>query len=510
MTSRYNLRSKKPATSTPPPEKFDRESYSKLLDEIFPSQYRRNMKSGLDEVQEESEHDSDYTTESDDSEEESEEDGYETDEDENGMNFVLQFGKKKEKESKTWIQYQKSVAGKAKSERQFFLKLDQTKQNDLVRRVEALDSSDATPPRISLLESDLPPHVKALALQKMAAMKSESSEAHKWRIWVNGFMSIPFNKYCTLPVKLADGVEACHAFMLGAKTILDECTYGMADAKMQLLQFVGQVIANPNACGSAVGIHGPMGTGKTTLVTKGLSRILQRPFVMIALGGASDGSVLEGNLVTYEGSVWGKIVNSLMQCKYMNPIFYFDELDKVSETPKGEEIIGILTHLTDLSQNDKFQDKYFSELEFDLSKALFVFSYNDESKVNSILKDRMYGICTEGYSTAEKLVIAKDHLIKNIRTNVNFEEDQVVFQDDALLAIIGQFCSKEKGVRTLKRCIETVFTKLNLLRLMKPGENIFSAELPLKAVFPFTVTAETVRILLKTPKVDECNHMMYG
>lgn len=512
MTSRYNLRSKKPATSTPPPEKFDRESYSKLLDELFPSQYRRNMKADKEPVEEESDHDSDYTTESDTEDDSDEEESEEDDEseDEKGMNFVLQFGKKKEKESKTWLQYQKSVAGKSKSERQFFLKLDQTKQNELVRRVEALDSSDATPPRISLLESDLPPHVKALALQKMAAMKSESSEAHKWRIWVNGFMSIPFNKYCTLPVQLSDGVDACHAFMLGAKTILDGCTYGMADAKMQLLQFVGQVIANPNACGSAVGIHGPMGTGKTTLVTKGLSKILQRPFVMIALGGASDGSVLEGNLVTYEGSVWGRIVNSLMQCKCMNPIFYFDELDKVSETPKGEEIIGILTHLTDLSQNDKFQDKYFSELEFDLSKALFVFSYNDETKVNPILRDRMYTICTEGYSTAEKLVIAKEHLIKNIRTNVNFEEGQVVFQDDALLAIIGQFCSKEKGVRTLKRCIETVFTKLNLLRLMKPGENIFQAELPLKAEFPFTVTVETVRALLKSPQMDECALMMYG
>ena len=522
MTSRYNLRSKasKVKGNSPPSsqEKFDKDSYQKLLDEIFPSQYRRNMRAARDDQEteaheesegdSESEHDSDYTTESSSEEETEEEDEYETDDD--NMNFVLQFGKKKQKESKIWLKYQQSVSGKAKSERQFFLKLDEGKQNELVRRVEELGESDATPPRISVLESELPQHVKALALQKMAAMKSESSEAPKWRIWVNGFMSIPFNKYCTLPVTLADGVEACHDFMLGAKTILDECTYGMADAKMQLLQFVGQVIANPKSSGSAVGIHGPMGTGKTTLVTKGLSKILNRPFVMIALGGANDGSVLEGNLVTYEGSVWGKIVNTLMQCKCMNPIFYFDELDKVSDTPKGEEIIGILTHLTDLSQNDKFQDKYFSELEFDLSKALFVFSYNDETKVNAILRDRMYTISTAGYSNAEKLVIAKEHLIKNVRANVNFEEGQVVFQDEALLAVINQFCGKEKGVRTLKRCIETIFTKLNLLRLMKPGENIFQTELPLKAEFPFTVTAENIRVLLKSPPIDECARMMYG
>ena len=82
----------------------------------------------------------------------------------------------------------------------------------------------------------------------------------------------------------------------------------------------------------------------------------------------------------------------------MNPVIYFDELDKVSDTPKGEEIIGILTHLTDTSQNSKFHDKYFSEIDFDLSKCLFIFSYNDERKVNPILRDRMYRINTSGYN----------------------------------------------------------------------------------------------------------------
>ena len=81
----------------------------------------------------------------------------------------------------------------------------------------------------------------------------------------------------------------------------------------------------------------------------------------------------------------------------MNPVIYFDELDKISETPKGEEIAGILTHLTDTSQNSQFHDKYFAEINFDLSKCLFIFSYNDESKVNPILKDRMYRIQTKGY-----------------------------------------------------------------------------------------------------------------
>ena len=84
----------------------------------------------------------------------------------------------------------------------------------------------------------------------------------------------------------------------------------------------------------------------------------------------------------------------------MNPVIYFEELETISETPKGDEIIGILTHLTDTSQNSNFRDKYFSEVDLDLSKCLFIFSYNDESLVNPILKDRMYRIQTKGYDGA--------------------------------------------------------------------------------------------------------------
>jgi ATP-dependent Lon protease len=90
----------------------------------------------------------------------------------------------------------------------------------------------------------------------------------------------------------------------------------------------------------------------------------------------------------------------------MNPVIYFDELDKISDTPKGEEIAGILTHLTDTSQNSQYHDKYFAEVDFDLSKCLFIFSYNDESKVNPILRDRMYRIHTKGYDKKQKTIIS--------------------------------------------------------------------------------------------------------
>jgi len=242
-----------------------------------------------------------------------------------------------------------------------------------------------------------------------------------------------------------------------------------------------------------------MGTGKTSVVKEGISKILGREFAFIALGGAGDSSFLEGHSYTYEGSSWGRIVQILIDSKCMNPIIYFDELDKISDTPRGEEIIGILTHLTDTSQNSQYHDKYFSEIDFDLSKCLFIFSYNDESKVNPILRDRMYRIQTKGYETKEKVVIARDYLLPKIREQVNFTKEEVIIPDETIQYIItnGTLTKEEAGVRNLKRCLEIIHTKLNLFRLVKPESELFGKDMTMKVTFPFTVTTKDVDILIK-------------
>ena len=238
-------------------------------------------------------------------------------------------------------------------------------------------------------------------------------------------------------------------------------------------------------------------THNTSLVKEGISKILNREFAFIPLGGATDSSYLEGHSYTYEGSTWGKIVDILIRSKSMNPVIYFDELDKISETPKGEEIIGILTHLTDTTQNSQFHDKYFAEIDFDLSKCLFIFSYNDPLKVNPILLDRMYKIKTTGYQVKDKIVIAKQYLIPKIRYEVNFKEGDITIPDATLNYIIDNYTEKEDGVRNLKRCIEIIYKKLNLYRLVKPGTTLFEKDNILVVEFPFTVTNDIVNNLIK-------------
>jgi ATP-dependent Lon protease len=433
----------------------------------------------------------------------------------NLVKIANQRKRPKSKQDKLEIKKQQKINNNVKEFRKLLLEKDNLNdlkyfktelttdnQETMIKEMKILNniSTIDKPYRIILLESGIPSNFKISALKKISMMENMDpsvGEYFKLKNWIDTFMRIPFNKFNNLPFNISDGLDKCNEYMEQSITTLDKAVYGLNDAKMQIMQLIGQWIVNPSAVGSAIAIKGPMGTGKTTLVKEGISKILNRPFALIALGGATDSSVLEGHGYTYEGSMWGKIVDILIQTQCSNPIIYFDELDKVSDTPRGEEIIGILTHLIDSTQNNCFHDKYFSEIDFDLSKALFIFSYNDESKVNSILLDRMYKITTKGYDLKDKKIIANDYLIPSISKQVNFESDNIVISDEALHHIIEKYTIKEDGVRNLKRCLEIIHTKLNLFRLMKPDSVLFKDDKSLKVEFPFTVTPEIIDKLIK-------------
>ena len=414
----------------------------------------------------------------------------------------LQKKEKKQKDKNLRI-FRKIIKDKnTMNDFSFYEKLETENQKKIIKELREINKITRIekPYRMTLLESDIPVQFKSAAMKKINSlryMEPGSGEFYKIKNWVDTFMRIPFSKHEGLPISIEDGVDKCHDFMESAQNTLDQAVYGLNDAKMQIMQMLGQLLTNPKAIGTAIAIHGPPGTGKTSLVKEGISKILNRPFAFIALGGATDSSFLEGHGYTYEGSTWGKIVQILIDSKCMNPVIYFDELDKISDTPRGEEIAGILTHLTDTSQNSQFHDKYFAEINFDLSKCLFIFSYNDESKVNAILKDRMYRIKTKGYSGKEKTVIANNYLLPKIHEQVKFNKDEIIIPDDVIAHIVDNHCNKEDGVRNLKRCLEIIYTKLNLYRLMKPGSNLFEGEMSLKVEFPYKVTKEIVDKLIK-------------
>ena len=246
---------------------------------------------------------------------------------------------------------------------------------------------------------------------------------------------------------------------------LDNSIYSHKHAKNQIMKIFGQWI-NGEQTGYCFGFEGSPGIGKTSLAKKGLTNCLinengeSRPFAFIALGGSANGSTLEGHSFTYVNSTWGRVVDILMETKCMNPIIYIDELDKVSKTEHGKEIIGILTHLIDPTQNSGFQDKYFSGIDIDLSKALFIFSYNDPEQIDRILLDRIHRIKFENLTTDEKIVIVNKYILPELNTKMGFEN--IVSMDNDIIKYIIEYYTKEPGVRKLKEILFDLYGEINL------------------------------------------------
>ena len=254
-------------------------------------------------------------------------------------------------------------------------------------------------------------------------------------------------------------------YTFNIKNTLDDAVYGHDNAKKQIERIIGQWI-NGEQDGYCFGFEGPPGVGKTSLAKRGLSNCLKdddgisRPFAMIQMGGDSNGSSLHGHNYTYVGSTWGNIVQIIIDKKCMNPIIFIDEVDKISKTEHGKEIIGILTHLLDPAQNDCFQDKYFSGIDLNLSKALFILSYNDADAIDSILLDRIHRIKFDSLSVEDKLVVSKNHILPDIFKKMGLE-DVIEFSDKVLKYIIENYTC-ESGARKLKEVLFEIIAEINL------------------------------------------------
>ena len=265
--------------------------------------------------------------------------------------------------------------------------------------------------------------------------------------------------------KINTNMKEITDYMSEVKTTLDKAVYGHDKAKKQIERIIGQWI-NGEQDGYCFGFEGPPGVGKTSLAKRGLSDCLKddkgvsRPFAMIQMGGDSNGSTLHGHNYTYVGSTWGSIVQILIDKKCMNPIIFIDEVDKISRTENGKEIVGILTHLLDPTQNDCFQDKYFTGIDLDLSKALFILSYNDVSAIDKILLDRVHRIKFESLSLEDKLVISKTHILPEVYKKMGLD-DMINFDDEVLKFIIDEYTC-ESGVRKLKEILFEIVGEINL------------------------------------------------
>ena len=358
-----------------------------------------------------------------------------------------------------------------------------------------------------ILTMDLPVETQSMVMSKYNSLQNldpGSSEYFKLRNWLEKLTSMPIGIYKEIPVNLSNGTDSCRAFMEKACKCLDDAIYGQDEAKLQILQFIGTKIANPSGRGLSLLLSGPPGIGKTSLIKQGVAKALEWPFQFISLGGDSDASTYTGHQLVYESSHCGKIVNSLCSAKSMSMVLLFDELDKISTTPKGEEVQNLLVHLTDPVQNGEFEDKYLAGINIDLSRVMFTFSANDLNKIDRVLLDRMIVVQLQGYSQKEKVAIAENYLLPAALKDVGLTE-KVAISKDILEYILREYASEEAGVRELKRCMEQITQKVNMLRMFNSKELPFYIK---EFSLPFVVKKEHIDLFLKKKNVVDVSALM--
>jgi ATP-dependent Lon protease len=321
--------------------------------------------------------------------------------------------------------------------------------------------------------------------------------------WINPNKESYYNKNIDDVLHIQNEIKNVEVDIENVIKILDDSIHGHDYAKNQIVKIIGQWI-NGEQTGYCFGFEGSPGVGKTSVAKKGLANCLKdesgnsRPFTFIALGGSCNGSTLEGHGYTYVNSTWGRIVDILMESKCMNPIIYIDELDKVSKTENGKEIIGIFTHLIDQTQNDAFQDKYFSGIDIDLSKALFIFSYNDPEQIDKILLDRIHRVKFDNLSIDDKMVIVRKYILPEINKKMGFEN--IVEISDEMIEYIIDSYTIEPGVRKLKEILFDLYGEINLHILRSNiAEDFENIDLPIK------ITKENIenKYLTKYNKIQE-------
>lgn len=370
---------------------------------------------------------------------------------------------------KDHAKYYNALAPERKSE---IAKLERELEKDI-----KTDGS-LVPNRFRLLESGVTRDVKLTVMARTESLfrrDAHPSEKAKMSKWLDAFLRIPFGVRKPIPVDHMSDRKKIQKFVQTTKDKLDSNIHGHTQAKDQIIRTLAKWISNPSSRGNVIGLQGPMGCGKTTLVKNCIAEALGLPLAMVPLGGVTDSSVFTGHLYTYEGSTYGSIVNCLMSTKCMNPVILFDELDKVGgDSHRGQEVYNTLIHLTDPVQNERFIDHYFADIPIDMSKALMVFTFNHMENINPILRDRMSIIKTPGYNLTDKKAIAQTHLLPKILKQYGLQDSGITITEEAIFEITARV-DQESGVRNLERAIDTIVGNINLQQMMNnepPPEKI--------------------------------------
>lgn len=309
------------------------------------------------------------------------------------------------------------------------------------------DKKEITSYKNKITKAKLPKVVKEKALYELDRLKntgSFSAEGGVIRTYLDNILELPWSS------ESKDNMD-----IVKAREVLEKEHYGLSDVKQRIIEYLAVKSKSKSIKGPILCLVGPPGVGKTS-VARSIAHALNRNFVRMSLGGVRDEAEIRGHRKTYVGAIPGRIIYGMKQAKTRNPLFLLDEIDKMSSDFRGNPGDALLEVL-DSEQNSTFRDHYL-ELDFDLSKVLFVTTANSLETIPRPLLDRMEVIELSGYTSEEKFHIAKRHLIPKQLKEHSIEDDAITISDATLYSIIDNY-TRESGVRSLERKIAAVIRK---------------------------------------------------
>jgi len=282
-------------------------------------------------------------------------------------------------------------------------------------------------------------------LKKLKMMSPMSAEATVVRNYIDWIISLPWNDFTDDKLDINE-----------AERVLEDDHYGLEKVKERILEYLAVQSLVGKIKGPILCLVGPPGVGKTSL-GRSIARATGRKFVRVSLGGVRDEAEIRGHRRTYIGALPGKIVQSMKKAGSSNPVFLMDEIDKMSTDFRGDPSSALLEVL-DPEQNTSFNDHYL-DLDYDLSKVMFITTANTLDRIPRPLQDRMEIIRIAGYTELEKLSIAKKYLLDKQKEANGLTADNLVFTDNAILGVVRHY-TKEAGVRSLEREIAAICRKV--------------------------------------------------
>ncbi len=336
-----------------------------------------------------------------------------------------------------------------------------------IKNLQAEMGNEQTPEKSDLQEKAMTKKwsedVKKVFYKEMDKLDNISSQSPDFNIQLNylqTFISLPWNEYTTDDLNLAR-----------AQKILDHDHYGMEKVKERILEYMAVLSLRGDLKSPILCLYGPPGVGKTSL-GKSIAEAMKRKYVRISLGGLHDEAEIRGHRRTYIGAMPGRIIKSIQKAGSSNPVFVLDEIDKVTQATVNGDPASALLEVLDPEQNTAFHDNYL-DVDYDLSKVLFIATANNLSTIPRPLLDRMEIIEVSGYITEEKIEIAKRHLVPREleNTGLNTLKPKPSFNKAAIEKVVEQY-TRESGVRQLEKQVNKALRKLAFKRQMDPEAGI--------------------------------------